>query len=393
MRVLTINCGSSSLKFDLLEVERRRVLAQRIAGGSVERIGGAAVMTFGDEPTGKLEKPVSAANLQEAVEIAFNVLAEHGWLETIEAVGHRVVHGGAHLSEPVLIDEGVLTRIEAAGDLAPLHNEAALVAIHHARGRLGAAIPMVATFDTGFYRELPDVAANYALPRSLTAKHGIRRYGFHGLAHRYMLERFSQLHPAASGQRTVSFQLGNGCSATASVSGKPVDTSMGFTPLEGLIMGTRSGDIDPSLPPFLMQKESLTARAVESVLNGESGLLGLSGRSDMRELLIAAAAGEADASLAVRAFCYRAKKYLGAYAAAMGGVDAVLFGGGIGENSPEVRAGICEGMTWAGIELDAQSNAATIGTEALISRQAVQVWVLPVDESSVIAADVLHCLT
>ena len=245
-----------------------------------------------------------------------------------------------------MVDDGVISELEALGDLAPLHNAPSLTAIRAARATLGPSIPMVATFDTAFFRELPERASQYAIPHELAEKHGIRRYGFHGLAHRYMLERYAQLTSRSVEEtRLITLQLGNGCSVTAVEGGRSIDTSMGFTPLEGLIMGTRSGDIDPAIVTHLARAESVDAEEVVSWLNTRSGLRGLSGSAaDMRDLQAAEAAGDRRAAIAVELFCYRAKKYVGAYLAALGGADAVVFGGGIGENSPAVRARICEGM-------------------------------------------------
>jgi acetate kinase len=255
---------------------------------------------------------------------------------------------------------------------------------------------MVATFDTAFYRSLPAYAAQYAIPHDLAAKHGVRRYGFHGLAHRYMLERYSQI--AASPvelTKLITLQLGAGCSATAIDGGRPVDTSMGLTPLEGLVMATRSGDVDPSLVGYLARKEGVSVQEVEAWLNTRSGILGVSGRSaDLRELLQAEEQGDARAGLAVEMFCYRVRKYIGAYMAALGGADAVLFGGGIGENAPTVRARICADMEWCGLTLDPDRNAAALGSEARISADGsrIQAHVVPVDEAVMIARDTYHCL-
>jgi acetate kinase len=284
--------------------------------------------------------------------------------------------------------------IESLSRLAPLHNEPALKAIQAVSSELKQA-PAVAVFDTSFYADLQDHVALYALPGPLSEKYDIRRYGFHGLAHRAMIQRYQQLHPNSGSQRLITLQLGNGCSATASAAGLPVETSMGFTPLEGLIMGTRSGDLDPSIPLFLAEQEQMAPSEVEALLNRRSGLLGLSGRSsDMRDLLQAADQGLAGARLAIDAFCHRIRKYVGAYLAVLGGADAIVFGGGIGQNSPELRAQICKGFAWAGIELDAGRNNALHISEARISADGspVETWVMDVDEAAVIAHDVQQCL-
>jgi acetate kinase len=254
----------------------------------------------------------------------------------------------------------------------------------------------VATFDTAFHRTLPERASRYAIPLELADKHRIRRYGFHGLAHRYMTERYAAITATPLEQvKLVTLQLGNGCSATAIEGGRSVDTSMGFTPLEGLIMGTRSGDVDPSLAGILARREGVDIEEAEAWLNTRSGLLGVSGRSsDMRELLEAEANGDDRAALAVDMFCYRARKYVGAYLAALDGADAVVFGGGIGENAPPVRARICAGMEWCGLTLDEGRNARTVGCEGRISTDdsRVHAYVIQVNEAAVIARDTVRCL-
>ncbi len=307
-----------------------------------------------------------------------------------------MVHGGDLFAEPALIDDEVLAAVEALTDLAPLHNAPSLSAIRAARAALGPGVPMVATFDTAFHRTLPEHASRYAIPLELADKHHIRRYGFHGLAHRYMTERYAAITSTPLEQvKLVTLQLGNGCSATAVEGGRSVDTSMGFTPLEGLVMGTRSGDVDPSLAGFLARREAVDITEVEGWLNTRSGLLGVSGRSaDMRELLEAEAQGDARAALAVAMFCYRVRKYVGAYLAALGGANAVVFGGGIGENAPPVRARVCANMEWCGLTLDEERNARTIGSEGRISAgdSRVHAYVIPVDEEGVIAQDTVRCL-
>lgn len=396
MRILTINCGSSSLKFDLFELPAGTQgggSPARIASGAIERVGGESVASLrvGEAPAQRRRRPLS--DHAAAMEEAFRLLRQRGLLQGLDAAGHRVVHGGPELQRATLIDATALLSIRRASEQAPLHNAPALAAIEAARAALGPDLPMVASFDTSFFASLPPVARTYALPRDLNQRLGIRRYGFHGLAHRHMVARFRQLCPDVASPRLVTFQLGNGCSMTASRDGVALDTSMGFTPLEGLVMGSRSGDLDPALPLYIAEREGLSPEDVEALLNRRSGLLGLAGRSDMRDLLAAARAGDEGARLAIDLFCYRARKYLGAYLAVLGGCDGIVFGGGIGENSAEVRRGICGGMAWAGIELDEGRNAAA-GPEALISREgsAVQVWVVAVDEAVEIARDTAACL-
>jgi acetate kinase len=254
---------------------------------------------------------------------------------------------------------------------------------------------MVAAFDTSFYADLPEVSTLYALPRELSERFGLRRFGFHGIAHRYMVERMHSVKVGIGGLKIISLQLGNGCSVTASVGGTPLDTSMGFTPLEGLIMGTRSGDIDPSIPIFLARQGGLSLDAVDSLLNHDSGLLGLSARSqDMRDLLNAEADGDQLSTIAIDAFCYRARKYIGSYLAVLGGADCLVFGGGIGERSPQIRRRISAGMEWAGLVLDDQANVAESAGYRRISAGAskIEAWVVAVDEADVIARDVCAAL-
>ncbi len=408
MILLVLNCGSSSLKFQLLELVVPVPAAGAAAGeppaagsasplwlarGAVERLGGAAECTFfaagGAEARRVAEVPDHAAALRLALDWIAASAPEAGG--RIAAVGHRVVHGGERFSAPTFIDDEVLAEIDALSELAPLHNPACAAGIRAARAALGAGLPMVAVFDTAYYRTLPEHAAVYALPFEWTERHAVRRYGFHGIAHQQVARRAAALcgRPVEEAA-VVTLHLGNGCSATATRAGQAMDTSMGFTPLEGLVMGTRAGDLDPALVPYLMRKEGLTADEIEHRLNRRSGLLGVSGRSnDMRDLLAAAAGGDPRARLAVDLFCHRARKYLGAYLAALGGADAVAFSGGIGERSPEVRARIAGGMEWCGLALDPAANAAAAGVEACISAAGsrIRVFAIPSDEESAIARE------
>lgn len=402
MNVLALNCGSSTLKFDLLEIDpgsAALVPGRRLAGGLVERIGGRATVQFAAEAGGALQEAVSLPDHGEAVARVLEWLQEVGFRarEGIDAVGHRVVHGGDRFMEPTIIDNQVVAALEALAGLAPLHSAPALSAIRVARADLGPEVPMVATFDTAFHRTMPEQAWRYPIPLELAEKHGIRRYGFHGLAHRYMVERYAEITDTPLGQvNLVTLQLGNGCSATAIRGGRSVDTSMGLTPLEGLMMGTRSGDVDPSLAGHLARREGLSSEEAEGWLNTRSGLLGVSGRSrDMRELLKAEAAGDARAALAVEMFCYRVRKYVGAYLAALAGADAIVFGGGIGENAPTIRARVCAGLEWCGLTLDPIRNGEVIGSEACISAEGstLRAYVLPVAEAPLIAHDTVRCLS
>ncbi len=374
MKVLAINCGSSTLKFHLIEMGGEGVTARLerwLAHGIVDRIGENGFIEFTAENGEHLKHTAAVADHGEATQQVLGWLESRRLLEPhgLGAMGHRVVHGGDQFVDPTLIDDKVIHAVEALSDLAPLHNEPSLMAIRAARSALGPAVPMVAIFDTAFHYNMPEQASRYAIPRELAAKHHIRRYGFHGLAHRYMTERYATITSTPMSQVTlVTLQLGNGCSATAVQAGHSVDTSMGFTPIEGLMMGTRCGDMDPSLAGFLALREGVDVAKVEHWLNTQSGLLGVSGRSsDMRELLDAERLGDTSAALAVEMFCYRVRKYIGAYMAVLGGAGAVVFGGGIGENAPIVRARICAGMDWCGLTLDWNRNAAAIGVEQRIS--------------------------
>lgn len=401
MKILVINCGSSTLKFQVLQVEDAATAdrcERRLAGGVVDGVGGRAAVKFSTEDGESLRKDAAMADHGEATRRVLDWLDDIELLgsDGIETVGHRVVHGGERFVEPTLIDDEMIAAIEALSDLAPLHNAPALTVIKAARTALGAMVPMVATFDTAFHRSLPERASRYAIPAELAERHGVRRYGFHGLAHRYMVERYAEITATpVEESRLVTLQLGAGCSATAVEGGRSVDTSMGFTPLEGLIMGSRSGDLDPSLAGFLARREGVSAEEVEGWLNTRSGLLGVSEHSgDMRELLEAERQGDIRASLAVEMFCYRVRKYIGAYLAVLGGADAVIFGGGIGENAPAVRARICAGMNWCGLTVDADRNAGAVRSEARISSDGsrLQAYVIPVDEAVIIARDTVDCL-
>jgi acetate kinase len=398
MNILVINSGSSTLKFDLVEAYTARrahgssgddegPAFRKLAHGLVDRIGDEASYDF------RTSADVSEQGTAAVVDHRDAVIRVLTWLSfvsgaRVQAVGHRIVHGGSRFAAPTLIDDTMLSELESLNEMAPLHNPAAVQGIRAARGVLGPKVPMVAVFDTAFHRSLPQHAAAYALPQDLVGRHHIRRYGFHGIAHEYMLKRYAEITSNPAQNATIiTLQLGNGCSVTAIRNGESVDTSMGFTPLEGLVMGTRSGDLDPSIVSYLAEREGVDAAEVERWLNERSGLLGLSGRSsDMRDLLAAKGQDER-AALAVEVFCYRARKYLGAYLAVLGGAEAIVFGGGIGENAPYIRARITEGMAWCGLRLDPQRNAATVGVEGRISadESAIHAYVIPVDESLLIA--------
>jgi acetate kinase len=400
MRILVINCGSSTLKFDLVETPgagATGVASKRLLRGIVDRVGGPASVSYAPAEGAQTERELDIESHAEAARLVLQLLDEAGHHSRIDAIGHRVVHGGDRFTSSVLIDGDVIDAIEDAGKLAPLHNAPSVQAIRALGEALGGAVPMVATFDTAFFAGLPPRASQYAIPRDVAKRHKIRRYGFHGLAHRFMFERYAALSGRPPEDvRIITLQLGAGCSAAAIAGGVPVDTSMGFTPLEGLVMATRSGDIDPSLPGFLADAEGMPISEIESMLNRRSGLLGLSGlSSDMRDLLAAERDGDPHSALAVDVFCYRVRKYIGAYIAALGGAEAVVFGGGIGENSPPIRRRICEGMNWCGLRLDDQRNEAAEGAEVTIHAEdaAIRAYVIPVDEAAIIAREVEACLS
>jgi acetate kinase len=394
LRILSVNCGSSTLKFKLVDVDD----GGGVAGGIVERIGGEGPsLTFRAE--GEVEtSSVSAPDHEVAVRLVLDRLASAGFVGDAgpAAFGHRVVHGGAHFSGPALIDEGVMSIIDGLGELAPLHNGPAVAAIRASRDAAGPSIPMVAVFDTAFHRAMPERAVRYAIPERLAEKHGIRRYGFHGTAHRCMVERYAALTgEPVQDSRLVTLQLGNGCSATAVDGGRSVETSMGFTPLEGLVMGTRSGSVDPALIPYLARRENLDVSEIETLLNKESGLLGVSGTSrDVRELLEAEGRGDKRAALALTMFCHAVRKHVGAYLAVLGGAEAVVFGGGIGENAASIRDRICAGMEWCGLELDPERNAGSGNSGFRISTDTstTHAYVIPVDEETTIAEDAARLL-
>jgi acetate kinase len=315
----------------------------------------------------------------------------------VNAVGHRVVHGGEMFKESARIDDRVLKGIEDCIDLAPLHNPQNIKGIQAARELFGKEVPQVAVFDTSFHHSLPEQAYLYAIPYHFYRRHRIRRYGFHGTSHRYVAFRYRALRGLTREQTNIiTLHLGNGCSAAAIRGGSPVDTSMGMTPLEGLVMGTRSGDIDPAVTSVIARKEGLSASEVDMLLNTQSGLLGISGlTNDMRELQ--AELKEHDdrrVRLAIEIFCYRARKYIGGYLAAMDGADAVVFTGGVGENSPDIRARICAGMEWAGLHLDTARNRETVGREGKISTDDSKLlaYGIPTDEELLIARDTVRVI-
>jgi acetate kinase len=393
MKVLVLNCGSSSLKFQLIETDGESVLAK----GLVEDHGGTAVLHYEADGQKPVRDAIGKFDMKAAVERALAVMAEGeksvlAHPGEIGAVGHRVVHGGEKFKTSVRIDENVIEGIEECIALAPLHNPANLQGYRAAHGVL-PDVPHVAVFDTSFHQTMPPEAYLYALPYVDYQRYGIRRFGFHGTSHRFVSGRATALlgRPIDDPElRLITCHLGNGCSVAAIRGGRSVDTSMGFTPLEGLVMGTRSGDLDPAALLYLMSRESLGAAEANSLMNKRSGLLGISGLShDMRTLLEAEEKGNERAKLAIDVFCYRLRKYIAAYVGALGGVDALVFAGGIGENSPVVRARSLHGLDAIGLSLDAGRNEAAQGVEAEISPEGARprVFVIPTNEELLIARD------
>jgi len=408
MNILVLNFGSSSVKFQLIATDMDRIANntdKRLARGEIERIGGEAVVTLTAGNHSPKHSTAAIRDHRAAVDFIVKwTCSDQSGIDAVKtvadinAVGHRVVHGGERFRQSVLISDEVLSGIEECIELAPLHNPANIKGIMAAREVFGPGLPQVAVFDTAFHQTLPETAFLYAIPYQLYRRHKIRRYGFHGTSHRYVAYRYRQLLGIPREKvNVISLHLGNGCSAAAIKDGKSIDTSMGMTPLEGLVMGTRSGDIDAAVIDYLSNKEGLTADGVESLLNKQSGLIGISGlTNDMRELQAEAKEnGDRRAQLAIDIFCYRAKKYIGSYLAAMDGADAIIFTGGIGENSAEVRAKICEGLKWMGVILDANNNKAMIGGEEgpitnYESRLAA--YVIPTDEELLIARDTVRSI-
>ena len=390
MKVLVVNCGSSSIKYQLFEMPGQTVTAK----GLVERIGEetSALVHESNGHKQRVEQQVADHHAGMALILDTLIHPEAGVIGDIAeigAVGHRVVHGGEEFTGSVVITDQVLASIERFADLAPLHNPPNLIGIYAARDKL-PGIVQVACFDTAFHTTLPEVAYIYALPYDLYRKFRIRRYGFHGTSHRYVARRAAQLLGRGKYDLNgITCHLGNGCSMAAIKKGRSVDTSMGLTPLEGLVMGTRSGDIDPAILFYLAEKGS-SSLELNKLCNKQSGLLGISGSSnDMRTLSEKAAQGDKQARLAIDIFCYRVRKYLGAYTAVLGTLDAVVFTGGIGENAVEVRQEICRDLDQISLHVDPVRNQAAVGAEGEISTpdSRVKVFVIPTNEEGAIAAD------
>jgi acetate kinase len=392
LKVLAVNCGSSTLKFKLVEISHT---TRMIARGLVERIGDENPSLTFSVKDDVFDDRISASDHEAAILVVLDRLAQVD-LPAPDAFGHRIVHGGDRFAGPAVIDGEVMSHIEALGELAPLHNGPSLAAIRASLSKTSPPAPMVAVFDTAFHRTMPKSASLYPIPRELSEKHGIRRYGFHGTAHSCMVERYCTITATpVEDTRVITLQLGNGCSATAVSRGRSVDTSMGFTPLEGLMMGTRSGSVDPSLVGFLARREGVDTSEVEGWLNKRSGLLGISGTSrDVRELLDAEENGDGSAALALEMFCESVRKQIGAYLTVLGGADAIVFGGGIGENAPLIRERVLTSMTWCGLDLDPVRNANAVGVETRITTEdsRIHAYVVSVDEEIRIARETASLL-
>ena len=408
MNVLVLNCGSSSLKFQVIATDLEKIdrnEERELARGVVERIGSESLVTLRTAAAPQARHTAPLRDHRAALDhilrwvvspdAAIPGLASLG---DIQAIGHRIVHGGEKLTRSVVIDPQVIEQIEDCIDLAPLHNPANLKGIRAAAELFGPGVPQVAVLDTSFHSTMPEESYLYALPYQLYVRHRVRRYGFHGTSHRYVAYRYRQLTGKATEETNIiTLHLGNGCSACAIRRGESLNTSMGMTPLEGLVMGTRCGDVDPSVLPFLHHKEGTSFDEVDALMNKQSGLLGISGlTNDMRDLLAEELTHQdRRARLAVTIFCLRIKQYVGAYLAQMNGADALVFAGGIGENSADIRARVCADMGFLGIALDPQKNVAMVdGREGDItsSDSRLRVWVIPTNEELLIARDTMRCL-
>lgn len=398
MKILVLNCGSSSIKYQLFNMVTEEVLAI----GLIEKIGLKDSFLKLTLPNG--EKKIFQKDIPEhtvGVEFILHMLVdkEVGALKSLnelDAVGHRMVHGGERFSKSALLTKEVLDAFAACNDLAPLHNPANMKGINAVTSIL-PDIPQVGVFDTAFHQTMPQYAYQYAIPYDLYERYAVRRYGFHGTSHRFVAKRvcdFLGIKP--EGKKIITCHIGNGASIAAIKDGKSVDTSMGMTPLEGLMMGTRSGDIDAGAVSYIMGKEGLTCKGISNLLNSKSGLLGISGKSsDMREICTLAEGGDERAILAFTMYKYRIRKYIGAYAAAMGGVDILLFTGGVGENQIDCRRDACKGLEFMGIKLDVEVNSKIRGKEAIISTSdsPVTVCVIPTNEELLIAKDTVDIIS
>ncbi len=407
MNVLVLNSGSSSLKFQVIATDLERIKAhqdERLCRGEVERLGGEAIVTFQASQEAKRKFTAPLRDIAAAVDyLARYIASDNSGVDAIRssgdihAVGHRIVHGGELFKESALIDDKVLQEIEDCIDLAPLHNPNNIKGIMASRDLFGKHVPQVAVFDTAFHQTIPEQGYLYAIPYHLYRRHRIRRYGFHGTSHRYVAFQYRALRGLTREQTNIiTLHLGNGCSADAIKGGNSIDTSMGMTPLEGLVMGTRSGDLDAAIVNLVASKEGMSVSEVETLLNTQSGLLGVSGLTNDMRVLQSELSEHEDrrVRLAIEIFCYRARKYIGAFLACMGGADAVVFTGGIGENSPDIRGQICAGMEWAGLKIDDAKNQQSIGSAGLISTDDSKLlaYAIPTDEELLIARDTVRVI-
>lgn len=393
MKILVVNAGSSSLKYQLIDMENESVLAK----GNCEQIGTESTFTHkvpSDETKNIKALPMDMQDHAAALKIVLDTLvdAEHGVIgsvKEIDAVGHRVLHGGEKFSGSVLVDDKVEEAIKECFDLGPLHNPANLTGIKACQ-KIMPGVPQVAVFDTGFHQTMPDYAYMYALPYEYYEKYGIRRYGFHGTSHRFVSKKCIELLGNPEHSKIVTCHLGNGSSISAVVDGKCFDTTMGVTPLEGIMMGTRCGSIDPAIVPIIMKKEGLTPDQMDTVMNKKSGMLGLCGTSDNRTIESRAKEGDKRAKLIESMLCHQLTKYIGGYAAAMGGLDAIVFTGGIGENNPQYRDRVCDKLKFMGVEINYEINdKLKRGPEGEIStpNSKVKVYVICTNEELMIARD------
>ncbi|MDO5663682.1 MAG: acetate kinase [Bacteroidia bacterium] len=397
MKILVLNCGSSSIKYKLFNMESQEIIAQ----GGIEKIGMKGSFLKFTLPDGqKVQLEGEILEHRAGIEYILGILLSEKYgciksLKEIDAIGHRVVHGGERFNSSVLITEEVIDMLEECIELAPLHNPPNLKGIY-AIQELLPNIPQVSVFDTAFHQTMPDYAYMYGLPYSLYEKYGIRRYGFHGTSHRYVSKRACEfLNVPYESQRIITAHIGNGGSITAIKDGKSIDTSMGMTPVEGLIMGTRTGDVDPGVISYIMEKEHMRPAGISTLLNKFSGVLGISGiSSDMREIEAGVAENNPRAILAMNTYDYRIKKYIGSYAAVLGGVDILVFTGGVGENQWTTRSVVCKNMEYMGIELDEEINKSVRAKEVVISKPTskVKVVIIPTDEELTIAKDTMEIL-
>lgn len=392
MKILVLNCGSSSIKYKLFDMTNKSV----VASGGIEKIGMPnSFIKYSIADGSKKIEEIDIPEHTKGVEVIFAKLtspevAAVKSISEIGAVGHRMLHAGSKITKSSILTQEVLDIFASCNDLGPLHNPANLKGVNAVKA-IAPNMPQVGVFDTAFHQTMPDYAYMYALPYEYYEKYGIRRYGFHGTSHRYVSQRVCEfLGIKPEGTKIITCHIGNGGSISAVKDGKCMDTSMGLTPLEGLMMGTRCGDIDPAVIPFLMNHEGLTANEIDTMMNKKSGLLGVSGKtSDMREIQDLIDKGDQRAKLAQQMYYYRVRKYIGQYAAAMGGVDVILFTGGVGENKQNCREAACEGLEFMGVKLDKEKNWKVQGEEAIISTpdSKVTVCVIPTDEELMIATD------